>query len=127
MKPGPALSIDRVWAGGSASRASTSEVARALGLVPARLALTMAMLVDQSPISRRGGRSGCTEAGATSRARPSRRATVVVARLTASASWSRVDMLVRGYVVGGRLTRGPGVGRPAVALQLGARWRKCRV
>ncbi len=69
------------------------------GLAPAPLAVTKAMLVDQSPFSRRAGRSRCTEAGSTARARPSRSATVVTAPLMARARWSWVDMLQRGYVV----------------------------
>ena len=46
MNPGPAISIEVAWAGGSACSASTSEAASARGLVPARLA------VDQGDVGR---------------------------------------------------------------------------
>ena len=46
-------------------------------LVPARLALTMATLVDQSPCSRRAGRSRWTASGSASRSRPIPRAATV--------------------------------------------------
>src|SRR5205823_13940183 len=88
--PGPATSTAATWGGGSALRISASCDASSRGLRPAALAATRAKLLDQSPYSRRAGRStvnvggsGCTS----SLTSAARRASVRVSRITgASAS-----------------------------------------
>ena len=99
------------------------------GLVPARLAVTRATLVDQSPCSRRAGRSRWTSAGSTARSRPLSAATVASAAATAAGrsrtgrsggasgrsrrSASGTDIVARGYVVPAGATRGPDSAGPA--------------
>ncbi len=121
MKPGPAISTEVTWAGGSAVSCSARAPARARGLVPARLAVAMATLVDQSPCSRRTGRSRCTEVGSTWRSRPSRWERESRAWLTAAARRSRVDMVVRGYAVNRARWHVPAGRSRSAALQLALR------
>ena len=83
--------------------------------------MTRATLVDQSPCSRRAGRSRWTDAGSTSRSSASRSATVATALLMAWARWSRVGHVAARIRRRGASAVWPGSRSGAVALQLALR------
>src|SRR5439155_9764972 len=61
--PGPATSTLETWVGGAACSRAASASASSRGLRPTALATVKATLVDQSPCSRRAGRSSSTTSG----------------------------------------------------------------
>src|ERR1039458_5923105 len=81
MNPGPAISMATVWGGGLAVSSATRDSASFRGLPPACLAFTKTTLVDQSPCSRRAGRSRKTSLGSTATSKPASAATLARARL----------------------------------------------
>ena len=84
-KPGPAISTASTWAGRFALRRSVISPAKARGLLrPAGFQLAIATLEDQSPCSRRAGRSSSIEPASTSTP------TAVSAPASASVNWSRI-------------------------------------
>src|SRR5205085_1024132 len=113
--PGPATSTAATWRGGSSSMILAMSAASSRGLRPAALAVTRATLLDQSPCSRRAGRSSPMTGGASisRRTRAARRAStrsslIIADLLTAGLGQDVVDPLDQlqgveglGDVVGG--------------------------